>query len=609
MPTIGQIQKPLVFVGGTELSEAVRQSLVELRIEMQMRLPGMVQMRFEDPDGSVTTSGTFAMGKAVQVKMPGGDAIIDAEITGIAFEASEGSTPHARSGGRMSTINELVVTAYDKAYKMTRNCTIKGHESTSSSDIVGQIARAAGLRAATAATSSLPYVAQAHSDFDMLNALADRVGFDWWVSAGNILHFAKASGGATTTLKLGTAGLTSFSVRASGLAPDTISVRGWLPKQQQDLTQTSQLSESALWPSGPGFVTGSNGAKHNGTALGTGTLITSAPGVASVAEAKAVADGLRDRLAAASVTAKGTGAGNAAIVLGSNVAVQEAGPINGTYQVTKVEHVLRRSTFETKFVAGDRTPTGLVDSLADGQAGTMMPLRHDGLVIGTVTGVGDDEHKGLLRVKFPGLDQQLSSAWARFLAVGAGGDNARGFVALPEVGDEVLVGFEEGDVHRPVVIGGLYTAGTKVGDWDVQDGKVMSRRFISRQGHVFEIKDGDEDASKHFKFTVKGGKGDVLLRVGADKVDLTTPDDVPVKVTAGQGSFEIDGHGNITLKGQKITIDAVQQLDLHGAQVGVKADQQLALEGSLGASLKGLKVDVEAETAATIKGTASVAIN
>ena len=609
MPTVGQIQKPLIYVGGSEMNEAAREALVELRVQMQLRLPGLVQLRFEDPDGSLTTSGAFGMGKSVEVKMPGGTLVIAAEITGIAFEASEGSTPRDRSGGRTGTINELVVTAYDKAYKMTRNCTIKGHESTTSSDIVTQIAQAAGMSVSTTATSPLPYIAQAHSDFDMLNALADRVGFDWWVAAGNTLHFGRASGGGTTTLKLGTDALTSFSVRASGLAPDTISVRGWLPEQQQDLAQTSQLSQSTLWPSGPAFVNGSNGAKHVGSALGAGTLITSAPGVSSVSDAKAVADGLRDRLAAASVTAKGAGAGDAAIVLGSSVTVQEAGPINGTYQVTKVEHVLRRSHFETRFVAGDRTPSGLVDSLADGKAGAMMPLRHEGLVIGTVTSLGDPEHKGLLRVKFPGLDQQLASAWARFLAVGGGGDNARGFVALPEVGDEVLVGFEGGDVHRPVVIGGLYTSGSKVGDWDVQDGKVMSRRLVTRDGHTLEIKDGNDDANKYFKFTTKGGQGDVLLRLGGDKVDLTTPAQVPVKVTAGQGSFEIDGQGNITLKGPKITIDAQQQLELHGMSVAMKADQQLALEGEMGASLKGLKVDVQAETMATIKGTASVAIN
>jgi uncharacterized protein involved in type VI secretion and phage assembly len=58
-------------------------------------------------------------------------------------------------------------------------------------------------------------------------------------------------------------------------------------------------------------------------------------------------------------------------------------------------------------------------------------------------------------VHFPWLrEDKGAEAWAR-VSLPLGG-NATGFWTLPEVGDEVLVGFEHGDLQRPVVLGSLW---------------------------------------------------------------------------------------------------------------------------------------------------------
>jgi len=65
----------------------------------------------------------------------------------------------------------------------------------------------------------------------------------------------------------------------------------------------------------------------------------------------------------------------------------------------------------------------------------------------------DKESQARVKVKFPTLGDD-ESAWARVVSPGAG--SARGMQWLPEVGDEVMVGFENDDKARPVVLGGLW---------------------------------------------------------------------------------------------------------------------------------------------------------
>ncbi|MHC5832550.1 MAG: phage baseplate assembly protein V, partial [Nostoc sp.] len=75
-------------------------------------------------------------------------------------------------------------------------------------------------------------------------------------------------------------------------------------------------------------------------------------------------------------------------------------------------------------------------------------------LVGIVTNNKDPKGLGRVKVQFPTLTEEHTSNWARVVAPGAG--NNRGFDCLPEIRDEVLVGFEHGDIHRPYIIGGVW---------------------------------------------------------------------------------------------------------------------------------------------------------
>ncbi|MHC5732095.1 MAG: phage baseplate assembly protein V, partial [Nostoc sp.] len=94
-------------------------------------------------------------------------------------------------------------------------------------------------------------------------------------------------------------------------------------------------------------------------------------------------------------------------------------------------------------------------------------------LVGIVTDNKDPQGWGRVKVKFPTLTEDHASNWARVVAPGAA--NGRGFDCLPEVNDEVLVGFEHGDIHRPYVLGGVWNgkdAPPEKVDDSIQRGKV-----------------------------------------------------------------------------------------------------------------------------------------
>jgi len=76
-----------------------------------------------------------------------------------------------------------------------------------------------------------------------------------------------------------------------------------------------------------------------------------------------------------------------------------------------------------------------------------------GLTRALVVEVRDPEAAGRIKIKFPWLLREVET-WAH-VSLPLGG-NRTGLWALPEIGDEVVVGFEHGDVRSPIIIGSLW---------------------------------------------------------------------------------------------------------------------------------------------------------
>jgi type VI secretion system secreted protein VgrG len=106
----------------------------------------------------------------------------------------------------------------------------------------------------------------------------------------------------------------------------------------------------------------------------------------------------------------------------------------------------------------------------------------------------DPRKMGRVKIQYD-WQEQGETGWARMATPHAGGD--RGFLFLPEKGDEVLVAFEHGDPERPIVLGSLWNGvdsapRTEFWGGDIEPNDV--KRIVTKSGHRLQLvdKDGQE---------------------------------------------------------------------------------------------------------------------
>ena len=168
----------------------------------------------------------MTLGNPVEIHARDQGLLMSGDITGVTVEHRVGDTP------------KLVIAVHDRAQRLARATKVKTYVGTTYSQIVEEIAEIHGLGSSIDPTeTSIEYLMQVDSDLALLDTLADRVGFDWWVEAGE-LHFEKPKVARTVELKLPD-DLLAFSVRASGLHADTVRIDGWDRRQQQVVTGQS----------------------------------------------------------------------------------------------------------------------------------------------------------------------------------------------------------------------------------------------------------------------------------------------------------------------------------------------------------------------------------
>jgi phage baseplate assembly protein gpV len=147
--------------------------------------------------------------------------------------------------------------------------------------------------------------------------------------------------------------------------------------------------------------------------------------------------------------------------------------------------------------------------------------RFFGCCVALVTNNQDPEGMGRVKVRYPWLDDTTESHWARVMQIMTGG--GRGWWNIPEVNDEVIVSFEQGDMQFPYIIGHVWNGKDRPPMESMQntDGKNDIRMYESRSGHRLVFDDG---AAAHVRLVDRSGKNYIRLWNPQNKVEIVATD-------------------------------------------------------------------------------------
>ena len=107
-----------------------------------------------------------------------------------------------------------------------------------------------------------------------------------------------------------------------------------------------------------------------------------------------------------------------------------------------------------------------------------MPLAETQMA--TVLSNADPHGAGRVQVRMNWQTDNMRTSWVRVMTPDGGGSkdvkSNRGFVFIPEVGDQVLLGFRHGDPARPYVLGSLFNGVTGSGGFAANHKKSLTTR-------------------------------------------------------------------------------------------------------------------------------------
>lgn len=514
----------------------------------------------------------YRIGQIVEITPPGGiidKPLVKGEITALTgdFDAT-GSRIHLRG--------------YDISHRLHRGRKTRTFVNVTDSDICTRIANEAGIDIGTIDQTSVTYehVSQANqSDWDFLKARARSVGYLFTVEEG-LIHFTKPTESesapgegnlletAEYTLVYGS-DLIEWRPRLNSAEQvSQVEVRGWDRTNKQELVGQAAAATTAakLSDATPGSLA---------QPFGNATFVEAYHPGASSDEMDAAAKTIADHIGSSFAEAEGLSRGNGDLRPGTAVNISGVADIfSGRFVISRAKHTFSNGGgYMTEFQingAQSRTLLGIVahalpSGVLNGKVGSE---RIYGVVTAVVTGNDDPMQQGRVKIKLPWLSSDYESNWASVVQAGAGPNS--GAVYLPEVDDEVLVAFENGDVMHPYVIGGLYNGQDKpkLGENLFDNGKVRRRAFVSRKGHRLIFFDAD-DASG---LAIATANGSLSVSLNETKRELHVKGDMKIIVESEQ---EID------LKTANVSIRADNDLTLRAGKVTIKADGVVDIDGAV----------------------------
>ena len=464
--------------------------------------------------------------------------------------------------------SQLVIECRHAATRLTASRSGRYFHDKSDSDAVGELLALHGVEGEVEATSlTHEHLVQYDcSDWDFVLARATANG-QVLLARGGALDVRTPSLDGEPVLELAHgATLLELDLELDARSqPEQVVTTSWDPVRQKRLESPA---EEPAWTE-PGNL----GPDALAEALGNGRLEL-CQGEVPEAEARAHADAEWRYARVGRVQGRLVCEGVGVVQPGDVIRLSGVGTrFSGKAYVTGVRHDQSSALgWKTQLQIGTlpRLPQGA--GVSAPRAGGLLP-GVIGLQPGVVVGNEDGRGEYRVRVRLPLVDADDAGTWARVATLDAGA--GRGTFFRPEVDDEVVVGFVNGDPRHAVVLGMLHSS--------------------ARRAPLEPSADNDQKG-----YRSRNGL-ELMFDEGAREIRLSTPRGNQLRISEQDGGLALrDEHGNsLVMDAQGVTLESATSLTLRAAtEVVIEAGSALALsagtelkaEGSSGAKLTSMAV-------------------
>ncbi|MEV7273513.1 VgrG-related protein [Streptomyces bacillaris] len=551
--------------------------LVSCVVDENIGLPDTAVLTYRDPDHDLLSESGITLGtplkiSVVTVQDRARERLFTGEVTAIELD-------HDTTG------TFTVIRAFSRAHRLQRGRKVVAYRNMKTADIVRKVAAGAGLTCGKVEAAPITYkqLTQPNvSDWEFLQHLAAESGAQVRVDDKGVLQFTRPKPASSApspdtraakhpmVLEYGDNLLALRAVVTGSDGAGDVEVRGWNVDTKTRLVAREQSVRSDTVTPGmsPSVAAGAFGASARMTVADTPYR--------TQAETTAVAGAVSAKVSSGFGEIEAVAFGNPQLRAGEPVALGNVGPaFSGRYTATAAHHVLEPDGGYRTTVIVSASPDRSLAGLTGGGAPSRGP-RIPGLAIGVVTDIREGKgQRGWVRLKFPWLDDTYVTDWVRTVQWGG---NGGGGVFSPEVNDEVLVGFEQGLLDSPYVLGGLYNGIDRPSEHDVPlvdktSGKVNRRSLVSRSGNRLELLDTPRGPSG-VRLASGNKRLEVLLDERKNEIALTVfapgSKRPQSSVTLSSSGITLDaGTGNVEVKGRSVTINGKTGVTVDGGLLAV----------------------------------------
>ncbi|MCG8889140.1 phage baseplate assembly protein V, partial [Tenacibaculum finnmarkense] len=220
----------------------------------------------------------------------------------------------------------------------------------------------------------------------------------------------------------------------------------------------------------------------------------------------------------------------------------------GEYIITKITHTATGSSeYGNEFEAISSGVAILPEPL--------VALPEASTQLATVLSNEDPDQKGRVQVQFQWQTAGMKTGWIRVMTPDAGSSDHhsqnRGHVFVPEVGDQVMVGFRYNDPNRPFVMGSMYHGNNGAGGQNQNNIKSI----ITKSGHTLEFNDTNRQES----------------------IIITDKNNNIIFIDTANSSIMISAPENIDIKAKNISITATETITNQARNISSNASENVSV--------------------------------